>query len=64
VTPDKHGYAQCGRCGTLRPVAHLVTLTNGQGAVVRDECADAAFCSRAAGVGKGEMPKEAGDGQA
>ncbi len=64
MTPDRHGYAPCGRCKTLRPVAHLVTLTmHAQGASVeRVECADAGFCSRAAGVGKGEMQSPQMDG--
>ena len=67
MTPDKHGYAQCGRCRTLRPVAHLVTLVDALShtVLVRVECADAGFCSRAAGVGKGEMVgvSEGNDGQ-
>jgi hypothetical protein len=47
--PDKHGYVVCPRCGTSRPRTHLVAF--GDLAV----CADGAFCSRAAGVGKGAI---------
>ncbi len=69
MTPDKHGYAQCGRCKALRPVRELLVLTTavrdmaGVRMVLHDgvrvECADVGVCTRLAGVGKGEMPTEA-----
>ena len=60
MAPDKHGYAKCTRCGSLRPVVALVTLTlHAQGGdVVRVECADAGYCTRAAGVGHGRLEVE------
>lgn len=55
---DTHGYARCGRCGTKRPRAALEALdvATGDGSLRRIfVCDDKAFCSRAAGVGKGEI---------
>ena len=57
LTPEKHGYLKCQRCGSHRPSASLVRVTmHAQDATVeRVECADAGYCSRAAGVGRGEL---------
>jgi hypothetical protein len=56
VKLDRYGYGQCYRCKTLRPEKELrevpISLLSGGDAVV---CSDAAFCSRAADVGKGEL---------
>ena len=57
---DRHGYAQCDRCKTLRPAVALVKVAPEGATDEAVRCVDEAFCSRAAGVGKGELT---GDGE-
>lgn len=57
VPVDRHGYARCSRCGSLRPLAQLLVLRfHAQGSEhARVECSDVGYCTRAAGVGRGEL---------
>lgn len=48
--PRRHGYVRCARCGTWRPDEATVLLV-----VEGEVCVDRAWCSRQAGVGKGEL---------
>lgn len=60
---DRYGYGQCWRCKTLRPEKYLrgvpMSVPSPEGWRDAVVCSDAAFCSRAAGVGKGELDARA-----
>ncbi len=53
--PDPVRWPVCSRCKTSRP-PERVTEVKGEGTVCVAE--DGAWCSKTAGVGKGEMPKD------
>lgn len=62
--PDKHGYQQCLRCGSRRPLKALgeplaLQVAKALGFEGGRVCLDEAYCSKAAGVGRGAMDEGA-----
>ncbi|GMV19070.1 MAG: hypothetical protein AMXMBFR56_72940 [Polyangiaceae bacterium] len=55
MTPSDQGFVRCSRCGTWRRAEFVARTPARDGLETLPACVDVAWCSKQAGVGKGEL---------